>query len=129
MEPLSTDAAPTHERLRHIDALRGIAALLVLWRHVADAFVDIGPNVGGRWIAQWADMVDVGRIGVVAFFLISGYVIPFSIDPTGPRRSARSSSSVFSASILRTGCRCCSAARAATGYGNAISARAMSSSI
>jgi len=81
MEPLSTDSAPMHGRLQHIDALRGIAALLVLWRHVADAFVNIGPNVGGRWIAEWGSFVDVGRIGVVAFFLISGYVIPFSIDP------------------------------------------------
>ena len=84
MEPLPTDSVRTHGRLRHIDALRGIAALLVLWRHVADAFVNIGPNVSGRWIAEWGSFVDVGRIGVVAFFLISGYVIPFSIDPGRP---------------------------------------------
>jgi len=69
------------ERLRHIDALRAVAALLVLWRHVADAYVGLGAGVGGRWLMSIADSIDVGRIGVVAFFLISGYVIPFSIHP------------------------------------------------
>lgn len=77
-------AAPGDRRLRHIDALRAIAALLVLWRHVADAFVGLGPGVSGRWMAEWSAALDFGRVGVVAFFLISGYVIPFSIHPERP---------------------------------------------
>jgi peptidoglycan/LPS O-acetylase OafA/YrhL len=72
------------QRLRHIDALRAIAALLVLWRHVADAFVGLGPGVSGRWMVEWSAALDFGRIGVVTFFLVSGYVIPFSIHPERP---------------------------------------------
>lgn len=71
-------------RLRHIDALRAVAALLVVWRHAADAFVGLGPGVSGRWIAEWGAALDFGRVGVVAFFLVSGYVIPFSIHAERP---------------------------------------------
>lgn len=71
-------------RLRHIDALRAIAAMLVLWRHVADAYVNIGPGVSGRWLQEIAAAVDFGRIGVVTFFMISGFVIPFSINANSP---------------------------------------------
>jgi peptidoglycan/LPS O-acetylase OafA/YrhL len=74
------------QRLRHIDALRGIAALLVLWMHVAERYVTLGGGhaIGGRWLFESAQAVDVGRIGVVAFFLISGFVIPYSIRPDRP---------------------------------------------
>ena len=75
-------AAPGEQRLRHIDALRAIAALLVVWRHVADAFVT--PGMRGHWLADVADGIDVGRIGVVVFFFVSGYVVPFSIHPERP---------------------------------------------
>lgn len=73
-------------RLRHIDALRALAALLVVWRHVADVFVQADPSgvAGGRWLQVAADNLDVGHIGVIVFFLISGYVIPFSIHADRP---------------------------------------------
>ena len=56
-------------RLQNIDALRGVCVLLVLFTHLA--------------IAPWF----VGRVGVAAFFLVSGYVIPFSLQETGGIRS------------------------------------------
>ncbi|HEX5123848.1 MAG TPA: acyltransferase [Rhodanobacteraceae bacterium] len=68
-------------RLRYIDALRGIAALLVLWLHVASTYRALSPATAahGRWISDFAADIDIGRIGVVVFFLISGFVVPFSI--------------------------------------------------
>ncbi len=70
-------------RLRRVDALRAIAALLVVWLHVSETYVRIGA-LDGRWLYDIARSVDVGRIGVVAFFFVSGFVIPFSIRPGQP---------------------------------------------
>lgn len=71
-------------RLAHLDALRGIAALLVVWQHTSESFVKI-PGVAerGSWLADIAWSVDFGRIGVVCFFLISGFIIPYSFS-SGP---------------------------------------------
>ena len=68
-------------RLRYIDALRGIAALLVLWLHVANCYRALSPETAAhvRWLNDFVSTIDIGRIGVVVFFLISGFVIPFSI--------------------------------------------------
>lgn len=73
-------------RLRGIDALRAIAALLVLWQHVAEVYVRMNGAVllAGSWLADLADSLNFGRIGVVAFFLVSGFVIPFSMQPGQP---------------------------------------------
>jgi peptidoglycan/LPS O-acetylase OafA/YrhL len=69
-------------RFSHIDALRGIAALLVIWLHVSEVFVRISPETAAQGTAlytvAWA--VDVGRIGVVVFFAISGFVICRSLN-------------------------------------------------
>jgi peptidoglycan/LPS O-acetylase OafA/YrhL len=76
-------SAPPSERLRYIDALRGIAALLVVWLHASSTFAMTSPETaatGGAFTAI-PGYIDVGHIGVVVFFLISGYVIPFSILP------------------------------------------------
>ena len=57
-------------RFSHIDALRGIAAFLVIWLHVSEVFVRLSPETMAQGTAlydiAWA--VDVGRIGVVVFF-------------------------------------------------------------
>jgi peptidoglycan/LPS O-acetylase OafA/YrhL len=76
-------------RLAHIDALRAIAALLVVWMHVSQIFYTLSPQTTqSRWVYDCAMYVDVGRIGVVLFFAISGFVIPFSIHP-GSRAPVR----------------------------------------
>ena len=75
--------APRAERLRYVDALRAIAALLVVWLHTIAAFGRVSPETQatGGWFRAVVANVDVGHVGVVVFFLISGFVIPFSILP------------------------------------------------
>ncbi len=72
---------PSHSRLAHIDALRGIAALLVVWQHSSEVFA-LQPAIAanGTLLADIAWTIDAGRIGVVCFFLISGFVIPYSFS-------------------------------------------------
>lgn len=78
-------AARADTRLRHIDALRAIAALLVLWLHVSETYTQLDPSgARGHWLYTMATSVDFGRVGVVAFFLISGFVIPYSMRPDRP---------------------------------------------
>jgi len=59
-------------RLAYIDSMRGIAALLVVLMHNVQP-VAIGPV---RTLIY--DIIDPGKVGVVMFFAISGFVIPFS---------------------------------------------------
>lgn len=72
-------------RLRYIDALRGVSALMVVWLHVSETYAHLDPSgERGHWLYTMATSVDFGRIGVVAFFLISGFVIPWSLRPDRP---------------------------------------------
>lgn len=72
-------------RFSPLDALRAIAALLVVWQHLSEAFVRL-PGVAalGTTLHVIALQVDFGRIGVVCFFLISGFIIPSSLKGGDP---------------------------------------------
>jgi peptidoglycan/LPS O-acetylase OafA/YrhL len=69
-------------RLGWLDALRGIAALLVVWEHYAFATSAL-PGIRASML-PW---VKTGDIGVFLFFLISGYIIPASLEKRGSVRS------------------------------------------
>ncbi|MDQ8180912.1 acyltransferase [Pelagicoccus sp. SDUM812005] len=65
-------------RFQSLDALRAVACFLVIWQHVSESL--LRHSSGGQWTSQLANYFDFGRIGVVAFFCISGFVIPRTLE-------------------------------------------------
>ncbi|GAA2730781.1 acyltransferase [Actinocorallia aurantiaca] len=66
-------------RLGWLDLLRGIAALMVALQHAMYYFTPAAWTQMSRW-------VDPGKYGVLLFFLISGYIIPASLERRGSVR-------------------------------------------
>ncbi|MCF7696033.1 acyltransferase [Mycetohabitans sp. B2] len=68
---------PENGRLDHIDAMRAIAVLFVIWTHYAELLAPLAGSQHGLDALQRS--VNFGRIGVVIFFGISGMLIPNSL--------------------------------------------------
>lgn len=61
-------------RITFIDAARGVAAFLVLFQHSYERFFpSLGEHLG-------SEVINFGQLGVVIFFLVSGFIIPFSLE-------------------------------------------------
>ena len=74
-------SAPNQDtgRIAFIDAIRGFAALLVVLQHALNRshLLVTGPN------SIATSVLDLGEAGVLAFFLVSGFIIPFSLERYG----------------------------------------------
>ena len=70
-------------RLAGLDALRGVAALCVIFQHAAQFTVE-----RTALYSPVLDLINLGRFGVILFFLISGFVIPPSLGRVGLSRFA-----------------------------------------
>jgi peptidoglycan/LPS O-acetylase OafA/YrhL len=68
---------PRSGRLDFLDALRGIAVLLVLVQHLGELLF---PAVDRLSVSA----VQFGQLGVMVFFLCSGFIIPASLERGGP---------------------------------------------
>ncbi|MGW0802446.1 acyltransferase family protein [Nonomuraea sp. NPDC002799] len=73
---LQEQAPPPARRQTWLDALRGVAVLAVLFEHLLDPLF---PEVRAT-ISPWFDF---GQYGVMLFFLVSGYVVPASLERRG----------------------------------------------
>lgn len=77
-------SGPFRNRLKELDALRGIAAISVMLFHYTSIYPDFFPehrNIGVRF--------DAGGYGVFLFFGISGFVISRTLENTEPPRVCR----------------------------------------
>src|SRR3954463_15175281 len=80
-----------HRRLAFIDTLRGVAVLAVLFQHALEVIVQNHPTGEYYWVFHDAIgyYMNFGRFGVVLFFFVSGFVIPFSFpDGATPVRDS-----------------------------------------
>src|ERR1700742_1539303 len=72
-------AGANASRLAWLDALRGIAALCVVFDHLTYSVLQPVRNAVYQWF-------DPGQYGVFVFFLVSGYIIPASLERRGSIR-------------------------------------------
>src|ERR1700729_3454065 len=73
-------AAAAGPRLAWLDALRGIAALCVVFDHLTYSVLQPVRNTVYQWF-------DPGQYGVFVFFMVSGYIVPASLERKGSVRS------------------------------------------
>ena len=78
--PAPPGTAGTGSRLAWLDVLRGLAALAVVFNH----FGYFVPSPLNGPVYQW---INPGDYGVFVFFLISGYIVPASLERKGSVRT------------------------------------------
>ena len=78
-EPPPASPARRGARLEWLDALRGLAAVVVVFEHSLNVLF---PEIR-RDASPWFDF---GRYGVFVFFIVSGYIIPASLERHGSVR-------------------------------------------
>jgi peptidoglycan/LPS O-acetylase OafA/YrhL len=73
---LTPSVMPARDRLAFLDVARGLAALLVLTEHGLEY---VQPGYG-----EWAlTHVFLGKVGVLLFLVVSGFIIPVSLEQGG----------------------------------------------
>ncbi|HWG64412.1 MAG TPA: acyltransferase [Streptosporangiaceae bacterium] len=76
----AVSGAPAGRRLAWLDALRGIAAFFVVFDHLGYDVLQHAREVIYHWF-------DPGLYGVFVFFMVSGYIVPASLERKGSVRS------------------------------------------
>jgi peptidoglycan/LPS O-acetylase OafA/YrhL len=78
-KPVLSAPAAAKPRVVFLDVIRGLAALCVLFQHTMEEVTRFSKADSPFlfWSFRWFNF---GRVGVAAFFLVSGFVIPYSLE-------------------------------------------------
>jgi peptidoglycan/LPS O-acetylase OafA/YrhL len=78
-----------NQRLEWLDTARGVAALVVVAMHVTEIWAPFAQahHSIAKVMIQASHGFNFGVMGVYLFFIVSGFVIPFSVQNQGPEAS------------------------------------------
>jgi peptidoglycan/LPS O-acetylase OafA/YrhL len=76
-------SAPARDRYAYIDSIRGLAALFVVLEHGLSMIKAAPRDAGAQFFGAAQPWFGYGKFGVALFFIVSGFVVPFSLS--GPR--------------------------------------------
>ncbi|MGX6600650.1 acyltransferase family protein [Micromonosporaceae bacterium Da 78-11] len=79
-EPAPPSVGGAVRRMAWLDGLRAVAALLVVYAHLSRYLFRGARDFSSEWL-------HAGPAGVLLFFLVSGYIIPASLERRGSLRS------------------------------------------
>jgi peptidoglycan/LPS O-acetylase OafA/YrhL len=81
----------TQSRVESVEVLRGLAALAVAWFHLTNGYENNWVRASGAY----------GWLGVEVFFVVSGFIIPYSIWRSYPRFTLRDFPGYLSKRLVR----------------------------
>ena len=94
MSHLNPQDAPTHQRQPGIDALKGLACVLIIWHHLA--FYGPMSDVVHPHLPSLTDwLYHYGRMAVQVFLVIGGFLAAGSLAPAGIAMSGQAGRLIF----------------------------------
>ena len=73
-------------RLAYLDSIRALAAIGVACFHAALYALPSAAGFEHSILYLVTNIIDIGKVGVTAFFMVSGFVIPISLKGGKPKR-------------------------------------------
>lgn len=75
-------------RLDYLDSIRALAAMAVAFFHFAMGLEPTAVGIQQKILFFFTGVIDLGKVGVVTFFMVSGFVIPISLKFDRPKKTA-----------------------------------------